>query len=139
MKRREAREIAFCLIFQKDFSKDSSCDEIFNDALVYFDNDEVKKESYIISTFKGVYDNIEEIDALIADSSSNWDSDRISRVSRAILRLATYEIKYVEDIPTKIAVNEAVELAKKFDDEKAFAFINGVLAKIAVTLGKNDD
>lgn len=139
MKRREAREIAFCLIFQKDFSKESSCEEIFEDALTYFDNDDIKNEPYIISTFKGVYDNIEDIDTLIADSSSNWDSERISRVSKAILRLATYEIKYVEDIPTKIAVNEAVEIAKKYDDEKAFSFINGVLAKIAVTVGKKDE
>ena len=139
MKRRQAREIAFCLIFQKDFSKESSCEEVFEDALTYFDSDDIKNEPYIISTFKGVYENIDDIDALIAFSSSNWDSDRISRVSKAILRLAAYEIKYVDDIPTKIAVNEAVEIAKKYDDEKAFSFINGVLAKIAVKVGKKDE
>jgi transcription antitermination factor NusB len=72
----------------------------------------------------------DDIDALIEMASSNWASDRISRVSKALLRLAVYELKYAEDIPVKIAVNEAVELAKKYDDEKAFSFINGVLAKV---------
>ena len=139
MKRREAREIAFCLIFEKDFSKESTCKDIFNTALSYFENDEVAKDTYIFSTFSGVYENIDDIDALINESSSNWDKERISRVSRAILRLATFEIKYVDDIPVKITVNEAVELAKKYDDDKAFSFINGVLAKIALTLGSEDE
>lgn len=139
MKRREAREIAFCLIFEKDFMKDLSCKEIYNTALTYFDNDAIESEPYIFSTFNGVYENIEDIDALIASSSANWDKDRISRVSKAILRLAVYEIKYVEDIPVRIAVNEAIEIAKKYDDEKAFSFINGVLAKVAVEVGAKDE
>lgn len=139
MKRREARELAFCLIFEKDFMKEVSCKEIYNSALNLFDNEGVEDEPYIYSTFSGVYDNIEEIDSLINEASSNWDKERISRVSRAILRLAVYEMKYAEDIPLKIAVNEAVEIAKKFDDEKAFSFINGVLAKIAVVTGTKDE
>ena len=139
MKRREAREIAFCLIFEKDFMKDMSCTDVYNNALIYLDYNEIDSEPYILSTFKGVYENIEDIDTLINNSSSNWESDRISRVSKAILRLATYELKYAEDIPVKIAVNEAVELAKKFDDEKAFSFINGVLAKIAREVGDKDE
>ena len=139
MKRREAREIAFCLIFEKDFMHDVSCSEIYSTALTYFDNTEIEKEPYIINTFNGVYSNLEDIDTLIDTSSANWKSERISRVSKAILRLATYEIKYVDDIPVKIAVNEAVELAKKYDDEKAFSFINGVLAKIALTVPEKND
>lgn len=139
MKRREAREIAFCLVFEKDFMNDLSCKEIYNTALSYFDAEAIEAEPYIFSTFNGVFENIEAIDKLIDDSSSNWNSDRISRVSKAILRLAVYEIVYVEDIPVKIAVNEAVEIAKKYDDEKAFSFINGVLAKVAVETGKTDE
>lgn len=139
MKRREAREIAFCLIFEKDFAKDSSCKEIYNAALTLFDTDEIEKEPYIFSTFSGVYDHIEDIDNLITDASMNWEKERISRVSRAILRLAVYELKYVDDIPVKIAVNEAVEIAKKYDDEKAYSFVNGVLAKIAAAVGCSDD
>ncbi len=139
MKRREARETAFCLIFEKDFMKELSCKEIYNSALMYFDADALEAEPYIYSTFSGVFEYIEDIDSLIASASANWNSERISRVSRAILRLAIYELKYVEDIPVKIAVNEAVEIAKKYDDEKAFSFINGVLAKIAVEVGKEND
>lgn len=139
MKRREAREITFCLIFEKDFMPEASCSEIYSSALDYFENSEIEKEEYIFSTFNGVFENIGEIDSLISSSSANWKSERISRVSKAILRLATYEIKYVDDIPVKIAVNEAVELAKKYDDEKAFTFINGVLAKIALTVPNKDE
>ncbi len=139
MKRREARETAFCLIFEKDFMKELSCKEVYDIALGYFDREAIEGEPYIFSTFNGVYENIEEIDRLIAFASANWDSERISRVSKAILRLATYEIKYVDDIPVKIAVNEAVEIAKKYDDDKAFSFINGVLAKVAVEVGAKDE
>lgn len=139
MKRREARELAFCLVFEKDFMKDVSCKEIYNTAIDLFDKEGISEDSYIFPTFSGVYEHIEEIDDLINEASSNWDKERISRVSRAILRLAVYEIKYTEDIPLKIAVNEAVELAKKFDDEKAFSFINGVLAKVAVVTGTKDE
>ena len=139
MKRREAREIAFCLIFEKDFMKELSCKQIYDSALLYFEGKGIENEPYIFSTFNGVCENLQEIDALIDSSSANWESERISRVSKAILRLAVYEIKYVEDIPVKIAVNEAVEIAKKYDDEKAFSFINGVLAKVAVEVGSKDE
>ena len=139
MKRREAREIAFCLIFEKDFISEKSCKEIYDTALVYFDSTDIDSEPYIYTTFSGVFEHLNNIDALIEMASSNWASDRISRVSKALLRLAVYELKYAEDIPVKIAVNEAVELAKKYDDEKAFSFINGVLAKIAVEIEKKDE
>ena len=139
MKRREAREIVFCLIFEKDFMPDVSCGEIFTNAISYFENDSIEKEPYILSTFKGVFEHIDEIDSLVTQASVNWSKDRISRVSRAILRLACYEIMYVDDIPVKIAVNEAVEIAKKYDEEKAFSFINGVLAKVALSSDKKDE
>lgn len=139
MKRREARELVFCLVFEKDFMKDVSCKEIYNTALSLFDKEGIEDDPYIFPSFCGVYEHIEEIDSLINEASSNWDKERISRVSRAILRLAIYEIMYIDDIPLKIAVNEAVELAKKFDDEKAFSFINGVLAKVAVITGTKDE
>ncbi len=139
MKRREARETVFCLIFEKGFLSEVPCNEIYDNALSYFDSDAIEKEPYVKNTFYSVFEHIEEIDALIDSSLANWDKDRISRVSRAILRLAVYEIKYAADIPTRIAVNEAVEIAKKYDDDKAFSFINGVLAKVIVVLGCNDE
>lgn len=139
MKRREAREITFCLIFEKDFRNDASCLEVLDSAVKYFETDDIINDKYIVSTFNGVFNNIELIDNLIAEASSNWETERISRVSKAILRLATYELKFSDDIPVKIAVNEAVELSKKYDEEKAFSFVNGVLAKIALTVDKKDE
>ena len=139
MKRREAREIAFYLTFEKDFMKEDSCKDIYDKAIVCLDKPEISDDPYIYSTFVGVFNHLEEIDSMIEEASANWETERISRVSKAIIRLAAYEIIYVPDIPVKIAVNEAVEISKKFDDEKAFSFINGVLAKIALKADKTDE
>ena len=118
---------------------EASCKEIYNNALSYFDKDAIESEPYIFSTFSGVFENIERIDSMIDSASANWEANRISRVSRAVLRLAVYELMYADDIPVRIAVNEAVEIAKKYDDEKAFSFINGVLAKIVKDADLKDE
>ena len=133
MKRRDAREAVFALTFDKDFNPDVSCTEILNPAIecehiAGWDNDE-----YVCRVFFGIWEHLDEIDALIDNASIRWDASRISKVSRAILRVAVYEMRYEDSIPTKISVNEAVELAKKYDDEKAFSFVNGILA----TVGEN--
>ena len=65
-----------------------------------------------------------------------WRSDRVSPVSRAIIRLATYEMLYLTDVPGRVSINEAIELAKKYDDEKSYSFVNGVLNAVAQELGK---
>ncbi len=131
MKRRDAREAVFALIFDKDFNPDITCREVLDSAVENGHIEGWDDDPYVSRVFFGVYENLEELDAEIDKASLRWESDRISRVSRAILRLALYEIKNEEDVPTRIAVNEAVELAKKFDDEKAFSFINGILGAIA--------
>lgn len=80
---------------------------------------------------RDIVDKLEQIDAWINDKSKGWKTSRMGKVELSIIRLAVYEIKFEEDIPTGVAINEAVELAKKFGTEDAPAFVNGVLAKLA--------
>lgn len=72
-----------------------------------------------------------ELDALIDEKSTGWKTNRMAKVDLAIIRLAVYEIKFEDDIPTKVSINEAVELAKKYGADESAAFVNGVLAKFA--------
>ena len=87
----------------------------------------------------GVADNVVDIDALIAKCSVGWKTERMTHVSRAILRLAVYEMLFMEDIPVRVTINEALELAKKYDEEKARAFVNGVLNAVKDTLPAEAD
>ena len=91
------------------------------------DNREIEVDEYIRSVYFGVAEHLDEIDTLITDNARGWKVSRISAVSRSILRLAVYEMLYCEDIPESVSLNEAIELCKKYDEEKARAFLNGVL------------
>lgn len=123
--RREAREAALGLIYEKDFG---ACDDDKTLLALACENRDIPENNkYINTVFFGVCEHTEEIDALIAKHSVGWRTERLTRVSRAILRLAVYELKYMEDIPANVTINEAVELAKKYDDERAKPFINGIL------------
>ena len=84
----------------------------------------------------GVVQNRAEIDRLIEEHSHNWRLDRMSRIDRNVLRLGIFELKYRPDIPKKVSLNEAVELGKNFGTEESSAFVNGLLDRIAVALGK---
>ncbi len=136
MNRRTAREITLSLVFEYSFNTDVMPEELLKLYLNYNDFEpgvtvkDVQKDKYITSTYAGVVEKLSEIDPLIAEASHNWHFDRISRVAQAILRLAAYEILYIDDIPPKVSVNEAVELAKKYDEEKSYTFINGILGNI---------
>ena len=131
MKRRDARRAVFALIFDKDFNPEISCKDILENVIECGFIKDYDGDEYISRVFFGVFDKIDELDEDINHAALGWNAERISRVSRAILRLALYEIRYEDDIPTKIAVNEAVEIAKIYDDEKAFSFINGILGTLA--------
>ena len=87
----------------------------------------MENSPYIHSTYFGVCERLEELDELINRHANGWKTSRISKVSRSILRLATYEMLYCEDIPLNVSINEGIELCKEFDEEKAKAFVNGVL------------
>ena len=131
MNRRELREHLFLMLFRKEFHNQTEMNEQID---LYFDSIEQSKESdlaYLRTKFDKVLEKIDEIDATIEASSSGWKLNRIGKVDLAILRLATYEVKYDEDIPTGVAINEAVELAKKYGEDQSASFVNGILAKIA--------
>ena len=124
MTRKEAREAVFSLLFETEFQKDKSPEEIY---LLAKEDRDIAEDKYIRDTYFGILAHKDELDAIIARHANGWRTDRLSRVSRAIIRLCTYEMKYDSAIPKNVSLNEAVELTKKFDDPKAKAFVNGVL------------
>ncbi|MBR6727324.1 MAG: transcription antitermination factor NusB [Clostridia bacterium] len=130
MNRREAREAAFELLFETEFRADEQREEIF---AISTENREIAPNAYIHDAYFGVQEHLEEIDGLINKHAKGWKTSRISKVSRSILRLCVYEMLYCEDIPESVSINEAIELCKKFDEEKARPFVNGVLNSV-----KND-
>lgn len=129
MKRQRSREIAMELLFGMALSKNSYEETIENFVEDYEMDLTTIDLEYVKSTVKVVSDNLEKIDGIITESLVNWKLDRISRVNLTILRLAVGEMLYVEDVPEKVAINEAIELTKKYSDEKSVSFINGVLDK----------
>ena len=133
--RRAAREAVLALLFETEYHKGEEPEAIFLRAAEARDID--PNDKYIRTEYMGIMENLSTIDALLGRHAKGWRTDRLSRVSRAVLRLGTYEIVYAEKIPAPIAINEAVELAKKFDDPKARAFINGVLNAIKNELEQN--
>lgn len=130
MKRREAREKAFQFLFQMDIHTDDLSLAI-HDYLEEQENDD-----FLRTLIEGVIEKKAEIDQTIIDHLENWTLERLPSVERTILRLATYEIHFIDDIPTNVSINEAVDLGKVFGDEKSGKFINGVLSKIMTQGGK---
>ena len=128
MNRKIARENAFILIFESVCKKDETAEEIFTKATEIRG---LEVDEYVKSVFFGSYENSDKLDEAMEKHFKGWKKDRISPVSMSILRLAAYEIIFVEDIPSKVSINEAIELAKKYDDEKSYAFVNGVLNAVA--------
>ena len=129
MNRSQIRVLAFKLLYQIEIQKEIS-DE---DMLLFFENNNISSEeakSYIKDVVKGTSTNSQEILELISNNlKKDWNLERITKVNLALLKLAIYEIKY-KDIPFKVAINEAVELAKKYGEETSPVFINGILASI---------
>ena len=131
MGRRNARKLAFYLLFQYDFVRDGNYDEV-RDTFLTLADDEITENDreYILSKTGGVMDHLEEIDRTIGDYARGWTVERMSKVDKAILRLAVYEITFSPDVPDGVAINEAVELAKVYSSDEAPAFINGILGKV---------
>ena len=129
MTRKEQREAVFELLFEREFRLEESAEEIFALSTENRDIDAIK-EIYIKDTFFGVVEHQDEIDELITNASNGWKVSRLSNATRSAIRLCVYEMKYCEDIPSTVSINEALELVKKFDDPKSRAFTNGVLNNI---------
>ncbi|HHX54314.1 MAG TPA: transcription antitermination factor NusB [Clostridiales bacterium] len=134
MKRSDARAAAFKLVAAAGYSAPdpSSLEEIYLDGLEML---ECPDDKYIRRIYFGVSENKEKIDEYIEGSSRGWKLARLAKVTLGILRVAAFELIFCEDIPPSVAINEAVELAKQYDDEKAPAFINGILNSIAEACG----
>ena len=122
--RREAREAAFTLLFETEFRRDETFETIFDTST---ENREIGEDAYLRRVYFGVCEHREALDEIINRHARGWNMARISRVSRSILRLSAFEMLYCEDIPNSVSINEAVELCKKFDEEAARPFVNGVL------------
>ncbi|MDO5039891.1 transcription antitermination factor NusB [Clostridium sp.] len=130
MSRKLSREKAMELIFSTMLTKESHGEAIETFVDNYEGNIKEIDLEYIKEVLKGVEENREEIDELIKSNLQKWKIDRISKVNLSILRLAIYEMNYVSDVPEKVAINEALEITKKYSDEKSVSFVNGVLDKI---------
>ena len=137
--RQEAREAVFCLLFETEYhdGETESPETILERAAL--SRDVKANNAYVRETYLGACAHMDELDELIGRHAKGWRTGRLSRVSRAIIRLGVYEMKYREDIPNAIAINEAVELSKRYDAPKARAFINGVLNAVKDELeGKHE-
>ena len=129
MSRKKARDNAFKCIYELEFIKDKNLEDILFNCYEENNNTSEEKE-YIEMILKGVKDNIKNIDDIILSKLKNWSLDRIAKIDLAILRLAIYEILYVDSIPDKVNANEAVEIAKTYGNNDSKSFVNGVIAKV---------
>lgn len=127
MTRKEERELAFILVFEKIFNNDLTVREIVDAAL---EAELIEDNLFAVSLAQMTSDHSDEFDEIIAENSVGWRVERLPKVSLAILRLALCEMLYVESIPVKVSANEAVELAKKFGTKDDAAFINGIIGKV---------
>ena len=131
MNRRDSRASAMKLIFQLPFNLELNTDE----TMQLFSDSGEKYDDFSKNLYEGVLSKLDEIDNAITPHLKNWNFERLSKITVAVLRLCTYEILYTE-VPIQVAINEAVELVKIYDEQKTSAFVNGVLGKIAVANGK---
>ena len=129
MTRRELRENVFLMLFRVEFHEEEDMAEQL--VLLGDEIEDINEEdsAYINHKCSDIIAKITEIDALINESTTGWKTTRMAKVDLSIIRLAVYEMKYEEDIPSKVSINEAVELAKKYGADESASFVNGVLAK----------
>ena len=146
MTRGNARELAVHLIYAREFTGDEPemviasrlekeyYANLSNENPVYEDRPSRAQRAYIDMVVTGVANRIEELNEVISRFSIDWDISRISKLTRAILQLAIFEIQNVEDVPTGVAISEAVRIVKQYDGEDAGAFVNGILGSFARSL-----
>lgn len=128
MTRHEAREVAFIITFEKSFLGETPLDEIIECAAEseFFD-----VNNFVIRTVKGIFENLDAIDGMIEKKLVGWSSNRLSRAAMAVMRVAVYELAFADEVPVGVAINEAVEIAKKYATVEDASYINGVLGAIA--------
>lgn len=133
--RRDERSQAFNFVYERMF-RDDTIDDVFQDAENARD---IQVSKYTRKVVEGVEEHLEEIDALIEKNLKGWKKNRISKISLAILRIAVFEMLYMNNIPASVSINEAVELAKNYATKADGSFVNGVLGSIAKSLKKSGE
>ncbi|MCK5246106.1 transcription antitermination factor NusB [Candidatus Bipolaricaulota bacterium] len=123
MQRREARELLLSALYRCEFIP-AALDEVFEDT------DPADQREYIETVFNGIRDRQPEIDHMLGEKTVGWKFERLALLDRNILRIGVYELLYFDDVPPEVALDQAVELAKKFGTEQARKFINGILDRI---------
>ena len=129
MNRHQARELAFSLLFEHEFDKERTARELYDTAKAAREEEENK---YVRGVLAGVLEHEGELETAIAEASKGWSLSRISKVSVAILKLCAYEMLFCPDIPIRVSLNEAIELVKRYDEDSARSFVNGILNTLAV-------
>jgi len=132
LNRHEAREVAVQLLYQMDINQESLDKNL--EVLKSEQPELILEESFVLELLEGTCKKLEELDSTIDQNVSDWKVDRMGKVDRNIIRLAMYEMLFRDDIPVAVSINEAVELAKSFSDEKSANFINGILGKLVDVL-----
>lgn len=130
MKRRDLRINTFILLFLSEFHDDHEIEDQYEMFMEQLADIEEKDDKYIHDRVFDIRSKLSEIDKAISDNTVGWSIDRMSKVDLTILRLAYYEIKFDDDVPQNVAINEAIEIAKIYGGDSSPSFINGVLAKL---------
>lgn len=130
MRRHEQREQLFKLLFRVEFN---SMEDMPEQVKLFFQDDEIEYTETVMESIQDKYARIQEklpqIDNLLNEKAEGWNTERMGKVELAVLRIAVYEILFEEDIPDMVAVNEAIEIAKKYGQEASGGFVNAILAK----------
>lgn len=130
MSRKQIREQIFKILFCIDFHNREEIEEQIQLSMEELGEEKEKDLNYIREKIHSIVEHIDEIDNLINENAEKWKTTRIAKAELTILRLAVYEMKYEDDIPVSVAINEAVELAKVYGADNGAGFVNGVLAKL---------
>ena len=130
MSRKQIREQIFKILFCIDFHNRKEIEEQIQLSMEELGEEKEKDLNYIREKIHSIVEHIDEIDNLINENAEQWKTTRIAKAELTILRLAVYEMKYEDDIPVSVAINEAVELAKVYGADNGAGFVNGVLAKL---------
>ena len=133
LNRRSSREAVLGLIFENEFGLYEDKTELYENAVAARG---IEENEYIRTLYFGILEKQNELDAYIEKYAKGRTLARISKIAKAVMRISIYEMLYIDDIPASVSINEAVELAKQYDDDKTKAFVNGILNAVKEELGK---
>ena len=133
LNRRSSREAVLGLIFENEFGLYDDKTELYENAVAARG---IEENEYIRTLYFGILEKRDELDAYIEKYAKGRTLARISKIAKTVMRISIYEMLYIDDIPVSVSINEAVELAKQYDDDKTKAFVNGILNAVKEELGK---